>query len=90
MKKRTGKNASITVVTAFLAAAPGASQAMTAVPDGAAVAQGSAISDAVKDAVRSKADNTRVHIAATTKTVVKPKPTFRRVGWTERPPQPPK
>jgi len=79
MKRYVGKKASIAtgVVTAFLAAAPGSSQATpTGAPDTSELSGGGTVSDAAVNVIKSKADEVNVKVAATTKPIVKP--TFRK------------
>jgi len=87
MKKHTGKKASIAtgVVTAFLAAAPGTSEATpTKTPEAAALSRGGTVSESALDAIKSKADEMNIKEAKTTKPVVK-KP-FRKVFAKAGPP----
>jgi hypothetical protein len=80
MKRYVGKKTSIAtgVVTAFLAAAPGSSQATpTGAPDASALSSGATVSEAAADAIRSKAEEVNVKVAET-KTPPIVKPVFRR------------
>jgi len=91
MKRYVGKKASIAtgVVTAFLAAAPGAPQASpSAAPDASAVSGGETVSPAALEAIRSKAERTKVADQTPKPPIVKP--TFKKMGFREAPPAPPK
>ena len=73
MKRYVGKKSSIAtgVVTAFLAAAPGSSQALpTVAPDASSLSSADGVSQAALDAIRSKA--AKVRVAEETKPIVKP------------------
>jgi hypothetical protein len=81
MKRYVGKKASIAtgVVTAFLAAAPGSSQATpTGAQDASALSGGSTVSEAAMDAIKSKAEDINMKVAATKGTPPVVKPIFSR------------
>jgi hypothetical protein len=76
MKRYVGKKAAIAtgVMTAFLAAAPGSSQAKPSdVPDASALSRGGTASEAAMDAIKSKADEVGVKVAEVKKKKTKPK-----------------